>query len=203
MARAKRSPEATEVMRRDLVAAARTLIASEGHKGLTARRLAAKLGWAVGTIYTIAPTLDVIVLEANAAELADLRDALIAQDRKMTSGASPADRLQAMAETYVAFAQSRAHNWAAIFEREAEGDPPEWYLARQQELFDLAETLVRPLTDDDDAARRASRALWAALQGIAALAMAGHLGRVSDAGAEDLANYLVQTFIAGLKATKT
>lgn len=200
MARAKRSTETTEAMRRDLVAAARVLIAEEGLKGLTARRLASDLGWAVGTIYTVAPTLDVVTLEANAAELSDLRDALIAAESALPKDISAADRLLGMASAYLAFAGSRPRNWAAIFEREAEGEPPDWYRARQRELFDLAEGWLQPLVGDKAEAQKASRALWAGLQGVTALAAAGHLTRISETGAEDLARYLVRTFVAGLDA---
>lgn len=200
MARAKRSEEATEAMRRNLVAAARALIAEDGLQGLTARALAGRLGWAVGTIYTVAPALDVVTLEANAAELADLRDALASAEQAMGPDASPRERIMEMAETYLRFAQSRPRNWAAIFERDAEGDPPDWYRERQRELFDLAEGWVRPLASDEAEAQRASRALWAALQGISALAMAGHLSRVSDTAAEDLARYLIRTFLDGLES---
>ncbi|MCI4660234.1 MAG: WHG domain-containing protein [Neomegalonema sp.] len=202
MPRAKRSEATTEQMRQQLVTAARDMIAQGGLSALTARALAARLNWAVGTIYTVCPTLDAITLQANAEELSDLHDAV---ERALSHATDdPRRRILTLAETYVRFSFSRPRNWAAIFEREAEGDPPDWYRARQTALFGLLETelsaLLSHTADPQREAGKAARALWAALQGLCALALAGHIGRISETSVEELAEYLVTTFLAGLRA---
>ena len=201
MPRAKRSPEETDAMRRQLIDAARVTIERQGLSALTARGLAQQLGWAVGTIYTVAPSLDAIALEVNAEELEALRIALVSR-RAELSDPSPRAAVRALAEVYQRFTQERPRSWAAIFERDADSDapPPEWYRERQSQLFALLEAELTPMVATEAEAKRAARALWAALQGLLALSMAGHIDRVSDAGAEDLATYLVDTFLAGLEA---
>ncbi|MEO1292508.1 MAG: TetR-like C-terminal domain-containing protein [Pseudomonadota bacterium] len=192
-------------MRRQLIEVAREIVANGGLQALTARGLATRLGWAVGTIYTVLPTLDAITLEANAEELAELNAAL-RSDLAKAPDETPERRVMVLTESYLRFTLARPKSWAAIFERDAEGDPPDWYRARQTVLFDVLEEALRPLLsqyDDPDAeARQASRALWAALQGLSALAMAGHIGRVAETSAPELARYLVDTFLAGLAARR-
>lgn len=206
MPRAKRSQADNDQRRRALVSAARALIAEVGLAGVTARALAQRLGWAVGTIYTIAPSLDDITLEANAEELVDLYEAL---DRRRIelSGASPRTRALGVAQAYLAFTAARGKSWDAVFERGVAGAPPEWYLARQAALFDLLADVLRPLTPTPGDDRRAARVMWAALQGFLTLAAAGHLTRHlgdeatgASADAARDADYLLETLLDGLTA---
>ncbi len=207
MPRAKRSAETTEEMRDRLIEAVRAAIGRNGIAGVTARGLAQELGWAVGTIYTLAPSLDALTLEANARELdalgARLEDVMARHD-----GAPATDRVRALATAYLEFAEERPRNWSAIFERGDGSDvgPPEWYRARQEALFSVLETALAPLSGSPAEARRAARAFWAALQGFWALAMAGHVARAGDApeaGARrELAAFLIETLLAGLSARR-
>lgn len=197
MPRAKRSQQETDAMRSRLVEAARRTIAGDGLAAVTARGLALQLGCSVGAIYTVTPRLDDITLSANAAELTDLLDAL-KQRRDALGQAPPADVIHALADTYLGFAEQRPKSWAAIFERDAEGEPPAWYRERQLQLFALLEDALTPLAGDTREAAKAARALWAALQGLQALAMAGHVGRIADTRPRELARYLVEVFLRGL-----
>lgn len=207
MPRAKRTPETTDAMRRQLIEAARAAIARDGIGGVSARGLAQDLGWAVGTIYTVSPSLDAITLEANAAELDALRETL-ERDLAAEADASPRGRVRALARSYLAFAEARPRNWSAIFERQAEGPdgPPEWYQARQLALFELLERTLEPLAGSAVEARWAARSFWAALQGFLALSMAGHVDRLAEdpeTGARrDLADYLVEILLTGLAAQR-
>ncbi|MEM9724098.1 MAG: TetR/AcrR family transcriptional regulator [Pseudomonadota bacterium] len=217
MARAKRSAADLEAMRRRLIEAARAIIAEHGLSAVTARGLAAKLGWSVGAIYTVIPSIDAVTLEANAAELEELCEALEVQQAELTAaGAAPSAHIHAIGSAYLNFATARPRNWAAIFERDAEGEPPPWYQARQASLFTILERALSPITGAPHVTRRSARALWAALHGLLALSLAGHLARVADAAAapkvdisgapaalEDLhqhAQELIDTYLAGLEA---
>lgn len=215
MARAKRSAAHTAEMRRQLIEAARRMIETEGLGAVTARALAAELGWSVGTIYTIAPSIDAVTLEANGREIADLAAAFEAR-RAELADAPPQQALRAFAEIYLRFATARPKSWAAIFERDAEGEPPDWYRALQTKLFAMLAETLRPAVASSAQARRAARTLWAALHGLLALSLAGHLDRVSksaaappaaqepeerDEAVEDLeahAYELIDVYLAGL-----
>ena len=216
MARAKRSEAQSEEMRRHLVSATRKIIAERGLSAVTARGLAAELDWSVGTIYTVAPSIDAVTLEANAAELGELCAALeSAREELSNKGAQPQELIRAFGELYLRFATARPRSWAAIFERDAEGEPPAWYRERQTRLFGVLEGALAPLVRDVEEARRVARTLWAALHGLLALSLAGHLARVSGGagtlvGLDDRsdtllelkahAQELIDLYLAGLKA---
>lgn len=214
MPRAKRSPERSDEMRSALVAAARAAIAANGIGSVTARGLASELGWSVGAIYTVAPSIDAVTLLANAAELADLERALLVRRRALGPTAPTESVLRAYAAEYLAFAAARPKSWAAIFERDAEGEPPPWYRRRQMRLFAILEEALRPAAETPDAGKRAAKMLWAALHGLLALFLAGHLDRAAgdlDVGcaAGDVdrvpelaahAEELIDLFMAGLAA---
>lgn len=199
MPRAKRSRETTDMMRRQLLDAAREAIAEQGLSGVTARGLATRLGWAVGTIYTVAPSLDAIMLEVNAEELQALSDAL-SERRDALADAPARETVLALAAVYLDFTRQRPLNWSAIFDRDGDGPTPDWYRARQDALFALLEAELTPLVADAAEARQAARALWAALQGILALSTGGHIDSVSEQGVDAMARYLVETFLDGLAA---
>lgn len=219
MARAKRSEAEAEEMRRRLIATTRAIIAERGLGAVTARGLAAELGWSVGTIYTVAPSIDAVTLEANAAELADLSAELERKREQMQAeGCSPQLLIRALGEIYLRFAENRPRSWAAIFERDVEGEPPHWYRARQARLFAILERSITPLVGDAGEARRTARTLWAALHGLLALSLAGHLERVSSAteplasrpndsrGPADLkahAEELIDIYLTGLAARRS
>ena len=165
------------------------------------------------------PSIDTVTLEANAAELAELCDAREAQQAELSAaGAAPSAHIHAIGSAYLHFATARPRNWAAIFERDAEGEPPPWYQARQATLFTILERALSPITGSPSATRRSARALWAALHGLLALSLAGHLARVADAAAAptleisgelsaeaDLhqhAQELIDTYLAGLDARR-
>lgn len=211
MARAKRSNAESEEMRRRLIATTRRIILERGLSAVTARGLAAELGWSVGTIYTVAPSIDAVTLEANAEELSEIWKELDRARVDMTAqGASPQEMIRAFGAIYLRFATARPRSWAAIFERDAEGEPPDWYRERQTRLFAILEHALAPLVETKTEARRAARTLWAALHGLLALSLAGHLARVSGeaettivSAPQDLETHafeLIDVYLTGLAA---
>ena len=110
--------------------------------------------------------------------------------------------LRAMARTYIAETRAAPRLWSAVFEhRMAKGQaPPDWYSARVARLFEPVEAAIAPLfaQNDQAACRRAARILWAALHGITSLALSQKLDFVVALPAEDLADDLVATYLAGL-----
>ncbi|MPY91515.1 MAG: TetR family transcriptional regulator [Acidimicrobiia bacterium] len=87
----RRSPEATEVLRRELVQVAHAIVEREGPSGLTMRSLAAEAGCAIGLPYKVFTDRTELVAEVIAAEFDRLRaqfDALVADAGSRTVGAN-------------------------------------------------------------------------------------------------------------------
>lgn len=163
-------------LRERLMPLARGRIERHGLAALRARDLAADAGCALGTIYNAFCDLDELVLHVNSATLAELDRALSAAVRSAeASGATPTERLVALAEAYLGFAADHGHLWAALFEHRMPADRPvpEWHLREHDVLFrHIAEPLGELMKDPSpDALRLKARTLFSAVHGVVMLGM--------------------------------
>ena len=71
-----------------------------------------------------------------------------------------------------------------------------WYEAALAEATGLVDALLKPLIPDEAERRRSVATLWAALQGIAALAGSGKLAVVSQDDPRGMGRLLVRRFLA-------
>ena len=115
-----------------MVEEGRRQLAETGLARFSAREVAKRIGYSVGTLYNVFGSYDGLMLAINAQTLgrwaAHLRARLDAAD---------ADRLGALVQGYFEFAQAQPRLWAAIYEhRMADGGPaPDWYQAQAAELM--------------------------------------------------------------------
>lgn len=197
----RRNDHSREDLRALTLAAARRVMAAEGLRGLTARRLAKEIGYSPGTLYNIFENLDEVALRVNADLLDDLQKRLTAA---LAGQPDPQAALAAMARAYMDRARAEPGLWSALFEhRMAEDHPlPDWYAARITRLFGLAEEVLSPLfaPGQEAACQRSARVLWSALQGMTSLALARKLEPLARISAEAMADDLVATYLAGLQA---
>ena len=188
-----------ERMRDTMVAIATRIVREEGLAAVQARRVAQETGCAVGTLYNVFGGLDLLIIEANAATLADLGDALGRADAEARSGGL-SDRLVALACAYLRFAHSNSAAWRAVFEHHmAPGTPvPDWYRERQGTLFAIVEKILPSDMDDSLARGRAAKALFAAVHGIVTIALDQKLGEFDLAATEWQVRFVVRSIAAGL-----
>ncbi len=181
-----------------VLAAARDIVREEGFQALTARAVAKRIGYSVGTLYNLFGNLNEIILRLNA----DTLDGLLEAVRHIPSGGDPEGELLAMAETYVRFTEEHAGLWNALFEYRLPPDEaiPDWYLERIEGLFRAPEMALAPLfgPGDGDACRNAARVLWSGVHGIRSLAATGKLGVVADETVAAMTRNLVRTYLRGL-----
>jgi AcrR family transcriptional regulator len=163
-------------LREALVGAAERAIARDGLAGLTTREVAREAGCALGAIYTVFPDLDALILGANARTLAAIDAELRAVlGPEPGEGAEPAAQLAALAAAYLGYAARNRRRWDALFaHRMAEGrEVPEWYRARQTELFRYLETPLAALCPGRAATEIAvlARTLFSAVHGVVSLGL--------------------------------
>ena len=184
-----------------LLAAAEETIGESGVRAVTARALAAHIGYSVGTVYNLFESLDELIVEVNGRTLDALYDELAAAK----TGASPEATLSTFARAYVAFATEHQSLWNALFEHSVVPGStiPDAYLAKIDRLFGLVETALAPLYRASDAKGRRTSALvlWSSLHGICSLALAGKLDLVAVQSVGDMADSLVTNYLSGLRAT--
>jgi AcrR family transcriptional regulator len=197
----RRSEHSREDLHAMCLAAARRIVAADGPGALTARRIAREIGYSPGTLYNVFENLDELALHLNAATLDDLHQRLVEALRGQPDVRAA---LRAMARAYVDCARAEPQLWAALFEhRMSDGrSRPDWYVERIARLFQLVERTLSPLfgTPAAEECRRAARILWSALHGIASLALAQKLELLTQLSAEEMADELVVTYLAGLQA---
>ena len=159
------------------VTAARRRIEAEGLAALNARALARDVGASVGTLYNAFAGIDEVIAEANVETLG----ALLADLRRLPapSGDAEAD-LRGLADAYLRFVAAHRNLWGAVFaHRWPTAMPvPPTHAPTISALFTVIEERLGGVADGEQRAHLA-RALWAALHGLATLAVSGKLATVA------------------------
>ena len=184
------------------IAAAEALVAREGYGGLTARKVAAEIGYTVGTLYLIFDNLDDLIVQINARTL-DRLHARMSESQAHCINAN--DCLLQLGQAYIRFADEDPHRWAMVFEHRFSEDRvvPAWYREKIARMFALVEEGLQPIAKQHTHAEitQASRALWGGVHGICILALAGKLGVAGVDSVQDLTNTLITNYLRGFALT--
>jgi len=186
-----------ERLRERLLDAAEATIARDGLAALKARDLAAKVGCALGAIYTAFDDLDELILCVGARTMTRL-EATLADGAKSNG----ADELQRLALAYLRYARSEEPRWRALFEhRLPPGKPvPDWYASQRDRLFSRLEEPLARLTPKTAPAelRLQARTLFSAVHGIVMLGLEEKLAADAAKTLEKELTYFVATMAKGL-----
>jgi AcrR family transcriptional regulator len=197
---ARRSDHSRDELYDMAMTAAQEIVQQEGLRALTARSLAAAIGYSPGTLYNLFENLDELALHVNASTL-DALYAAVAQDG--ISGEPDGD-LTRMLQRYLAFLDAHPALWNAIFDyaRPTAAALPQWYLGRVQRLMQLVERALSPLfaAGEERELRQAAAVLWSSLHGICTLAQDGRLSLVSAQSVPQMAQSLIANYLTGLRA---
>jgi len=198
---ARRSDHSREEIREMALAAGESILAQEGYKGLSTRKVASAIGYTAGTLYLVFESLEDMVIQLNGRTLDALYKWLHAHAGQ---GAEPGDNLLALADAYISFAETETPRWNLLFEFiTAEGEVlPDWYLAKLSKVFDLAETALKPLADHRSALeiQQAARVLWASVHGICTLKVHHRMDLSGGQSTGEMARMLVDNFLHGFQA---
>ena len=199
---ARRSDHSRAELRIMALEAAREVAEAEGWRGLTARKVANRIGYSVGTLYNVFEDLDDLIIAVNGETL----DALfqhLQEARDAGTAADPEESLMVLAKAYVAYIDRHPNLWDILFEHRLPPGRslPSWYGEKLAGLLGLLESAISPLFDpaqDRDIARSA-RVLWCAMHGICSLARSGKLGVVGPDSLDSMARELIASYTTGLK----
>lgn len=192
---AKHSPE--EIREMALVAAKR-IVAKQGYGALSTRKVAADIGYAVGSLYMVFKNLDDLILHLNGATLDTLHDAL---EATAVRHADPETCLLVLAREYIHFAFNHRALWSLVFEHPAPPRRPVWYQDKVARMFALAEGRLRRISPERTTKdlQLAARALWSGVHGVSVLGLADRLDDSGLAAADKLAASLVTNYLVGFK----
>ena len=193
---ARRSDHTREQLKEIAILAGQELLAESDFSGFSAREVARRIGYTVGTLYHVFGNYDAIVLHINAVTLDDL-EAFLSEGRgKKRQGAAA---IKHLAARYEAFARRNYHRWSALFEHRLppEMPLPAWYAEKVARIFSAVEAPLTPLVGEEKA-HHAARVLWASIHGICALGLAGKLDIVGAKSIASLTDSLIDNYLAGL-----
>ena len=194
---ARRADHSREELREMALRAARAITEKHGLTGLTARRVAKRIGYSSGTLYNVFESFTDLVIQMNGRTLDTLYDFVTAE----TAEGNTEDVLRALAHRYIAFTTEQANLWSAIFEPSLpRGDRlPEWYQEKMQKLLGLVDAALAPLFGPEHDAERwhSVELLWSSLHGICSLVSVRML--VTPQSAIAMADTLIEFYIAGLR----
>lgn len=108
------------------------LLVVEGHKHMaevgfarfSAREVAKRIGYSVGTLYNVFGTLDQLLIAINTRTFQ-----LWADDVRAQLAAASGDRIQCLVEAYFGFARANTNSWNAIYDHHL---PPDIHLSDEQ-----------------------------------------------------------------------
>lgn len=197
---ARRSDHSRDELRRMALSAATKIMSKQGLRGLSTRRVAARMGYSPGTLYQLFEHLDDLILQVNAATLDGLTEAC----KDVDFSAGPEAALQDLANRYIAYVSRNAELWNCVFEHRLPvgHEAPPWFGERTQRLLGLGAKAIEPLfgPNEEKLQQHEARVLWASLYGIAALATAKKLS--NNESPQDMVHSLISNFVAGLRVRR-
>lgn len=179
------------------VTAGLELIKKEGFSRFSARRLAARIGYTVGTLYNVFGSYDAMMLHINARTLDEWYAAMRTALEKNRKG----NPLHVLAKAYIDYSRTHHRQWTVLFEYSVSEDfaLPEWYAQKMARFFALAQDLLYPLVNKDRRkAGRTAHVLWAGIHGICVLSLSGKLSLMREDSAEALALSFIDNYMVGL-----
>ncbi len=195
---ARRSDHSRDEIREMALTAAEKIVAEQGSSGLSARKVAAAIGYTVGTLYLVFDNLDDLILQINARTLDRLHQQMLLEQESHTD---PTQKLMQLGHTYICFADNEPHHWELIFEhRLPEGQQaPDWFQEKVARMFALVESSLTPLASNHNQAeiKQAARALWSGVHGICILAISGQLDVAGVESVQDLTHSLMSNYLKG------
>lgn len=173
------------------------LIAKYGLSKFSMRQVAKEIGYTVGTLYNVFKNQDDFLLQINFLTLNDLQ--LFIQSR-LKPNLRGKNILLNIASSYYIFAKEHYSRWRTLFEYtlDEETTLPQWYTEKIASLMSVAEQSLFDMNLSSTQIHRTSRALWAGVHGICALALADKLALTQSEPAEELICELIDKYFAGL-----
>lgn len=208
---ARRSDHTREELKELAIAAGQKIIIAEGLGKFSARKVAKEIGYTVGTLYNVFIDYNDIVLHINAATLDAMhiyisrQSAANSQERKGNASSLATAAIKNLATLYINFAHENYNRWNALFTFSLPqgAELPIWYIEKMAMLFVLVENPLHPLfplREDEKAAERTAKVLWASIHGICQLGLTGKLDAVGAELVQVLANNMIENYMQGIEA---
>ena len=194
----RRNEHTREELREIALQAAEALVIEQGLAGLSTRKVVARIGYTVGSLYMAFRNLDDLIVQMNERTLEALQTQLVAA---IAHQPPPTVAIRALAQAYIRFALTDTRRWLAIYQhRLPEGEaPPDSFTEKVAQMFELVQQQLARLTPRRSPAdiALAARALWSSIHGVCILGFDHKLEVVGGRPVEDVAESLLEHYLAG------
>jgi len=191
----RRSDHSRQELEALILTEGRNVMEEGGLAGFSAREVAKRIGYSIGTIYNVVGNFDRLVIRINTQTFGLWADYL----RLRLEAAGP-DRLQALVRGYFDFARERTNLWSAIFEHRLPADialTDEDHYQRAQltsvVVDEVAGALDQPIDDD---VVQLTRSLIATVHGHCSFELNGAWAMMGETDPETTALARVREAIA-------
>ncbi|MDD5272585.1 MAG: TetR/AcrR family transcriptional regulator [Methylovulum sp.] len=183
---ARRNQDTPETIKALILSAAEAIVMEQGGGALTVRKIAARIGYTVGSIYMVFDNMAAVISHINAQTLANLRAHL---------QQAPEHDVQALSRAYLSYVHDNYQRWRLWSESQISENNAASAVYRVQENA-LVEAIASRLpdtelfqTDTPEQKTRWAKTLWASLQGVCAAHLTGQADSVAktEAGLQVLA----------------
>lgn len=168
----RRSDHSRQELEALILAEGHRLMAETGYARFSAREVAKRIAYSIGTIYNVFDSLDHLLLAINSRTFT-----LWAQSIRARLEGGCADRIAVLVDGYFDFALANPNLWMAIYDhRMGPGQTlPERYVAQRGELTSLVEAEIVAVLPADRAGQAAglARSLVASVHGHCLFAVNG------------------------------
>lgn len=177
-----------------IIAEAHRHLSECGYASFSAREVARRVGYSIGTIYNVFGSLDGLLFEVNTVTFQLWADLL---ERRLAAGS---DRLEALVDGYFEFAASHRHLWEAIWAHQWSSDqkPPEAAERDRSRLTSIVVAEVAAALPESrrDEADRLARSLIATVHGHCDYALSGAFALMGEEDPVELAKARVRSAFA-------
>lgn len=197
----RRSDHSRAELEELILAEGHRLMAETGYARFSAREVAKRIGYSIGTIYNVFGSLDRLLMAINSRTF--LLWARAIATRLETAGP---DRIAVLVDGYFAFATANANLWMAIYDhRFGPGESlPERYVAERGELTSLVEREIAAVLPAERADRAAplARSLVATVHGHCLFEVNGTFALLGEGDPRGAALARVREALAAAGATQ-
>jgi AcrR family transcriptional regulator len=191
----RRSDHSREELRNLILDAGHALMAEAGLARFSAREVAKRIGYSIGTLYNVFGTHDALLIAINTRTFG-----LWVEWLKRSLNSAPEDRIAALVDGYFGFARAHPHLWHAIYDHHlpsavglsAEDDAERGRLTALI-VSEVAQALGR---EPDEAVHTLTRSLVATVHGHCAFALSGAWALMGEAAPETAALARVREALA-------
>ena len=194
----RRNEHTREELREISLQAAERLMSEHGLAGLSARKVAADIGYTVGSLYMVFRNLDDLIVQVNERTLDALYEKLA---DAVADPPSPTAAIESLARAYLTFALSETPRWLALYEHQMpkEQAVPDSFVEKVARMFELVQHYLIslcPHRSSEDIAL-AARALWSGVHGVCVLSLDRKLENIGGRAMQEVAGSLLDNYLAG------